>query len=69
MARNFFPYATLLNAAELLRSALQIVIVGQRPAPDTQALLRAVHGRSLPDRILQVVTAGEALPAGHPAAR
>ncbi len=68
VTRNFFPYATLLNAAELLGSALQVVIVGRRPAPDTQALLQVVHGRSLPNRILQVVPAGEALPAGHPAA-
>jgi uncharacterized protein YyaL (SSP411 family) len=68
VARNFFPYATLINAAELLGSALQLVIVGQRESPDTAALLRVVHGRSLPNRILEIVPAGEGLPATHPAA-
>ncbi|MGE5768061.1 MAG: thioredoxin domain-containing protein, partial [Bacteroidota bacterium] len=68
LARNFFPLATLLNAAELLLSAQQVVIVGARGEPATDALLRAVTARCLPDRILQVVAPGEALPEGHPAA-
>jgi len=68
VSRNFFPFATLLNAAALLQSAVQVVIVGRRESLDTTALLRVVYGRSLPNRILQVVAAGEALPASHPAA-
>jgi uncharacterized protein YyaL (SSP411 family) len=67
IARNFFPLATLLNAAELLADAPQLVIVGQRGAADTAALLRAAQRRAPPGRVLQVVAAGEALPAGHPA--
>src|SRR3546814_11376941 len=57
-----------LNAAEMLLSAQQVVIVGARGAADTDALLRKVTERCLPNRILQVVAAGEALPEGHPAA-
>jgi hypothetical protein len=68
LTRNFFPLATLLNAAEVLISAQQVVIVGARGTPDTDALLRTVTARCLPNRILQVVAPGEALPAGHPAA-
>lgn len=68
LARNFFPLATLLNGAELLASALQVVVVGDRAAPDTEALLRVVTERCLPNRVLQVVAPGEALPQGHPAA-
>jgi uncharacterized protein YyaL (SSP411 family) len=67
VARNFFPLATLLNAAETLADAPQLVVVGQRGAADTAALLRAAR-RAPPQRILQVVAPGEALPAGHPAA-
>ena len=65
--RNFFPLSTLLNANELLQSAQQIVIVGGRSAADTQALLAAVRGVSLPNGLLQVVDAPDGLAAGHPA--
>ena len=68
LARNFFPLATLLNAAELLISAKQVVIVGRRGTPATDALLRSVARHCQPNRVLQVVASGEALPQGHPAA-
>ncbi len=67
LRRNLFPLATLLNSAELLESALQIVIVGDRDNADVGALLRAVNQTSLPNRILNVVADPAALPAGHPA--
>ena len=38
--RNLFGLATLLNGAELSAHALQVVVVGERAAPETQALLR-----------------------------
>ncbi|MCG8359795.1 MAG: thioredoxin domain-containing protein [Kiloniellales bacterium] len=66
--RNFFPLSTLINSSELLRNALQIVIVGDRSADDARALLQAVRRQSLPNLVLQTVPAGEALPDGHPAA-
>jgi len=68
LERNFVPLATLLNGVETLHHGLQVVIVGQRGEADTESLLRAVHDRCLPDRILQVVGPDEALPEGHPAA-
>ncbi|MGF1631911.1 MAG: thioredoxin domain-containing protein [Kiloniellaceae bacterium] len=68
LTRNFFPLATLLNAAELLISAKQVVIVGRRGTPATDALLRAVGRHCQPNRTLQVIEPGETLPQGHPAA-
>jgi uncharacterized protein YyaL (SSP411 family) len=68
LERGVFPLATLLNNNELLQIGQQVVIIGDRAAADTQALLAAVHGRSLPNRILAVIAPGEHLPPGHPAA-
>jgi uncharacterized protein YyaL (SSP411 family) len=64
--RNFMPLSTLFNSNEVLLQALQIVILGAREAPDTQALLGAVYGVSLPNRVLSVVPDDD-LPQGHPA--
>ncbi|MGF1591851.1 MAG: thioredoxin domain-containing protein [Kiloniellaceae bacterium] len=68
LGRNFFPLASLLNSAELMISATQVVVVGRRGEAATDALVAAAAGRCLPNRILQVVAPGEALPQGHPAA-
>ena len=65
--RNFFPFATLLNSAEFIRRATQIVIVGVCDEPDTEAMIRAVHGISMPNRILTIIAPDQALPPGHPA--
>jgi hypothetical protein len=65
--RNFFPLATLINSNDLLRNAVQIVIVGPRGDPATRALIRAALDRALPNRLLQVVEPGAQLPDGHPA--
>ncbi len=67
LRRNLFPLATLLNSAELLEAAVQIVIVGPPDGAGTLALLRAVNGLSLPGRILSRVTDGAMLPEAHPA--
>jgi uncharacterized protein YyaL (SSP411 family) len=64
--RNFMPLSTLFNSNEVLLQALQIVILGDREAADTQALLGAVYGVSLPNRVLSVVP-DDGLPQGHPA--
>jgi uncharacterized protein YyaL (SSP411 family) len=66
--RSFFAMATMLNSDEILRDAQQIVIVGSRGAGDTRALLAAVLGCSLPNRVLSVIAPGEKLPERHPAA-
>lgn len=59
--------AGFINAAETLRAALQVVIIGGRGEAATDALVRRVGTMSLPTRILQVVAPGTALPEGHPA--
>ncbi len=68
LGRNFFPLATLINSNDFLTNALQIVVVGPREDAATQALVRAVHERSLPNRLLQVVAPDAQLPERHPAA-
>lgn len=65
--RGLLGYSTLLNGAEALRDATQIVILGRRDAADAVALLRAVHSVSAPGRVLSVVAPGEAQPPSHPA--
>jgi uncharacterized protein YyaL (SSP411 family) len=48
----------------------QIIIAGERDAPDTRALLRAIHTRFLPNRILLLLDSDEtrdALAKGSPA--
>jgi uncharacterized protein YyaL (SSP411 family) len=65
--RNFFPLATYLNANAFLMNVLEVVIVGDREAADTKAMIAAALGVSLPDRLLQVVAPDQALPETHPA--
>jgi uncharacterized protein YyaL (SSP411 family) len=66
--RQMFGFAALINAAELLQRALQIVIRGRRGERDTEALLSALRGFSLPNSILLVVPPEGELPPQHPAA-
>jgi uncharacterized protein YyaL (SSP411 family) len=68
LSRHFFSLATLLNGNELLQSAQQIVVIGDRGDDGARALVEAVYGRSLPNRILSVITPDGQLPPGHPAA-
>ncbi len=67
LAQNFFPLATLLNAAEWLANAVQVVISG--PAGEgRERLMRAVaSSASLPNLVLQLVGPDAALPPSHPA--
>ncbi|BBK45301.1 thioredoxin domain-containing protein [Allostella vacuolata] len=66
LARNFFPLASLLNAAAFLERPLQIVIVGTDDEA-TDQLRQAVLDVSLPDRVLTIIAPGTPLPVGHPA--
>ena len=59
--------ASFLNANEFAQNALQIVVVGQRGAADTGALLKILRAHSLPDLVFILVAPGESLPEGHPA--
>ena len=65
--RNFFPLSTLLNGSELLQSGVQVVIVGERNAEDTRALLNTIYSRFSPLHLLQLVDLESGLPADHPA--
>ena len=65
--RQVFGYAALINGNELLQRALQIVVRGRVGDEDTDALLRAVSGLSLPNKVLTIVAPDAELPAGHPA--
>ncbi|KAF0214048.1 MAG: thioredoxin domain-containing protein [Methylocystaceae bacterium] len=60
-------FSSLLNGVEMLREALQIVVIGEPDAPDTAALKRVIYGVSRPGRVLNVLTPGAALPRAHPA--
>jgi uncharacterized protein len=66
--RQVLGYAALINGNELLQRALQIVVRGSVGDEGTDALLRAVSGLSLPNKVLTVVAPDAELPAGHPAA-
>ena len=65
IARNFFPLPTLLNANQFLQHGVQVVLTGT--AATTKDLRDAVESVSLPDRVIQSVAPGQALPQGHPA--
>ena len=58
---NFFPLMTLLNGYELLQSATELVIVGELDDPATEALRRAVYGKSLPNKIVRRLAPGTPL--------
>jgi uncharacterized protein YyaL (SSP411 family) len=64
---NLLSMSTLVNNAEFLSDSLQIVIVGQRSEPSTQAMLHATYSTSLPNKVVQIITPEAALPDHHPA--
>jgi uncharacterized protein YyaL (SSP411 family) len=65
--RDALSHAAYLNGIDLWADTLHVVIVGDRGAAETQALLAAVHGIALPNRVLQIVRPGHEFPSGHPA--
>ena len=65
---NFFPLSSLLNGAELLQSAVQVVLVGMPGDPATEALADVLRRSSLPNLILMRKAPGTPLPPAHPAA-
>jgi len=68
MAKDpYLGISGLLNAADTLMTALQVVVVGRRDEPQAGELIGQVLARSLPSRVLQVIKPGETLPDGHPA--
>ena len=67
VTRNFFPLAALLNSAENLGRAVQIVIVGARGEAETENMVGAVHHASIPGRVVAVIPPSSSLPPSHPA--
>jgi hypothetical protein len=66
--KNFFPYAALINAAEFLQCAIQIVIIGERKNPDCASLISAANSVPSPNSLIQVNAPDATLPPLHPAA-
>jgi len=60
-------FSSLLNGMEMLREAVQIVLIGEANAEDTAALRRVIYGVSRPGRIFSIIAPGTALPPAHPA--
>jgi len=65
--RNFAAFSNLIEGAQFLRDGVQIVIVGPKSAPETQALVKAAQALPLVDRLIQCVDPDDALPVDHPA--
>ena len=60
-------FSSLLTGMEMLREAVQIVVIGEANTEDTAALRRVIYGVSRPGRIFSVIAPGTALPRAHPA--
>ena len=67
LCERFAPMPTLINNSELLHSAIQIVLIGERGEANTDEMIRAVYALSLPNRVLNVVKPEASMPEGHPA--
>ncbi|MFP6743945.1 MAG: thioredoxin domain-containing protein, partial [Alphaproteobacteria bacterium] len=65
-ARSPGGACALHNGNELLRTTVQVVLVGE--GSETEALRRAVFETNAPNRVLMAVSDGATLPEGHPAA-
>ena len=66
-ARNLVTLPGFMNGFEILERALGIVIVGDADDPQTNSLWRAAVLNAPPWRVIQRITPGAELPAGHPA--
>jgi hypothetical protein len=67
VASNYMQMSSYLNNFEFCTSCIEIIVYGPPTDSRTQDLVKAVRGRSLPNRLLMIVAPGESLPAGHPA--
>jgi uncharacterized protein YyaL (SSP411 family) len=62
--RNPISLAGFLSGADFYFNAVQITITF---GTGLEQMLRAVHGRCVPNRVLSIVSSPRELPAGHPA--
>ena len=65
---HYLQMGTYFNNFEFCTSCLEIIVCGPPGDPRTQNLVKAVLGRSVPNRLLMLVPPGQDLPIGHPAA-
>jgi uncharacterized protein YyaL (SSP411 family) len=65
---HYLQMGTYFNSFEFCTSCLEIIVCGPPGDLRTQNLVKAVRGRSLPNRLLMIVPPGQDLPSGHPAA-
>jgi uncharacterized protein YyaL (SSP411 family) len=66
-ARSWASCGEFLNGFETFATGLQLVVVGRKDDPRARELVRAIWGKSMPNRLLVQVEASEELPANHPA--
>jgi len=67
LERNIYALTALIGAFELAQDPLQVVVIGESGDSATGALMRALHGPSQANKIVQAIAPGGDLPAGHPA--
>ncbi|MBC92957.1 MAG: thioredoxin domain-containing protein [Rhodospirillaceae bacterium] len=65
--KNPYGHVTLINAAQFLIEAVQIIIIGDMDDEDTKELLAAQNLFNIPTRVLSIIPDGEALYPEHPA--
>ena len=65
--RTVLASGSYFSGLETALAGLQIVVVGPPDNPKTHELVTAVLGRSLPNRLLMVISPDEKLPETHPA--
>ncbi|HAJ46815.1 MAG TPA: thioredoxin domain-containing protein [Alphaproteobacteria bacterium] len=64
---NISAHGGLYNALDTLYRAIQIVIVGERQTPDTNAMRDVLRRSSMPTRMMLITPATNTLHATHPA--
>jgi uncharacterized protein YyaL (SSP411 family) len=65
--RSWISAGAFLNGFECFATGMQMVVVGKQSNAASRELVRAIWGKSLPDRLLIQVDSTDELPQGHPA--
>ena len=67
VAKNAYPYVTLINAAQFLAEGTQMIIIGDPTSAETRELLAARNRVSVPASVVSIIANGNQLSPGHPA--
>jgi uncharacterized protein YyaL (SSP411 family) len=67
-AKNPYHYVTLINAAQFLAEATQMIFIGDLEDSQTRDFLAARNRVSIPASVVSVIASGDDLGPGHPAA-